>query len=420
VADAPVPYFDFAIALMIGAIVGIEREKTLKDKAGIGGIRTFVLFAEAGAVGGWLSLRVGSPWILAATVAAVAAAIVAGYVAQTRSDPAAQGLTTEIAAIVVCLLGAAAATGHREIAGALGISTSALLAFKGRIHGVVAKIGEDDLYAVLKLLLATFVVLPLLPDRTIDPWDTINPRTTWWLVILISGLSLLGYAAVRIVGPKHGFALTGLFGGLVSSTAVTLSFARRSKEEAGSPALAGPLAAGVLVAWAIMFVRVGVTVAVVHRPLLATLWAPMAAMAAAASIAAFVQMQRIRGPVAAADVPLRNPFSIASAARFALLFAAVLLVVKLLQTYAPGHGLLALAAIAGMTDVDAITLSMADLAAKGGDSSTAATAIVIAAVSNTLVKCGMTVGIGAPALRGRMLVSTAALLAAGVAALVLA
>jgi uncharacterized membrane protein (DUF4010 family) len=414
------PYLDFAIALFLGALVGIEREKVRHEqRGGIGGIRTFILFAVAGAMAGWLSLQLQSPWVLGAGLVAVSALVVVGHVSHVRAAPDSIGLTTEIAALVVFLLGAASTTGHREIAVALGIVTSAVLAFRVAIHGVVSKVGEEDLFAVLKLLLASFVILPLLPDRPIDPWNAINPYRMWWLVVLISGMSLLGYVAVRVLGTKRGFAVTGLFGGLVSSTAVTLSFARRSREEAETTHLAGPLASGVLLAWSVMFVRVLVAVAVVHRPLLDTLWVPMTAMGAVALVLALVFLRHAgHGPTP--DVPLRNPFSLTAAIQFALFFTAVLLVVQVAQEWAPAGGLYVIAALAGGSDVDAITLSMADYAKRGADASTTATvSIVIAAFSNTLVKTGMACTLGAPGLRKRVLVAALALVCAGSLALLL-
>ena len=415
------PFLDFAIALLIGALVGIEREKALKDRRGIGGIRTFVLFAEAGAVAGWLSVKTGSPWILAATVLAVAALVFAGYSAGVRAEPESPGLTTEVAALAVCLLGAAVTMGHRDVAVPLGVLTSAVLAFKGVIHGTIAKIDEDDLYAGLKLLIASFIVLPLLPDRTIDPWDAVNPYKAWWLVILISATSLLGYVAVRLLGTARGFALTGFFGGLVSSTAVTLTFAKRSREEPDGPSLGGSLAAGVLLAWAVMFVRVVVLVAVVHAPLLGPLWLPMLAMGVACVVFALVSARGGTVPATPSPkVPLKNPFSLIAATKFALLFTVVLLGVRIVQDVAPGEGIYAISALAGLTDVDAISLSMAEMAKRGGEGRTAAIAIVIAALANTFVKAGMTVALGAPSLRNRVLWGTGVLLAAGAAAVFVA
>jgi uncharacterized membrane protein (DUF4010 family) len=413
-----VPLVDFAIALFIGALVGIEREKKQEDEEdrGIGGLRTFILFAEAGAVAAWLSVRLATPAIFVGAGALITALVVAGYVSWARAHPRDLGLTTEAAAIVVYLLGGLTIHGDGGLAVALAIATSAILAFKEPLHGAVERIGRDDLYAGLKLLIATFIVLPVLPDRPLDPWGALNPYKMWWLVVLISGLSLVGYVATRWVGAGRGIPLTGLFGGLVSSTAVTLSFARRSREErtGSETTLDGLLAAGILIAWMVMFVRVVIEVAVVNASLLSRLAASMAAAAGLAAVAALVCYGRSAGSRdrRAGDVPLRNPFSLTAAIRFALLFAVVLLGVKLMETYAPGRGLYAVAALAGLTDVDAITLSMATSARTGAiDAGTAVNAIVIAALSNTLTKLGLVLALGAPALHRRLLPATTAIVA---------
>jgi len=417
---------DFAIALFIGALVGIEREKRKlsADPVAIGGIRTFTLIAQAGAISAWLSTRAGSAWIFVAGLLGVAALVTAGYLANARREPDSLGLTTETAAIAVFLLGGATLFGYPELAVGLAIATSALLAFKQPIHGLVERIGSDDLYAGLKLLIATFIALPLLPDRALDPWGALNPYKLWLLVILISSLSLVGYIAVRWLGHGRGTAVTAVAGGLVSSTAVTLAFARRSREDAGARAHAGALlAGGIVLAWMVMFARVVVEVAVVNRALLASLWLPIASMGVAAGLAALWLLRGGASPARApgAEVSLKNPFSLVSAIRFALLFAAVMLVVALVQHYFPGRGLYAVAALAGLTDVDAITLSMASCVGRGEcTSSSGVTSIIVAALSNTLLKTGMVLSLGAPALRRPMLAATAAIVAAGIGALLLA
>ena len=413
---------NFLIALLIGALVGIEREKhkVAEHPASFGGLRTFILFAEAGAIGAWLSQHLGTPWVFIATLLAVTAAVVTAYVLENRVKPDSLGLTTEIAALTVCLLGGAVMYGYAELAVALAILTSAVLAFKQPLHGLVQKLGTDDLYAALKLLIATFIVLPLLPAHPIDPWEAFNPYKLWLLVILISGLSLVGYVAVRWLGAARGTAVTGLSGGLVSSTAVSLSFARQSRTDK-DPLAGDTLAAGILIAWMVMFVRVVVTVAIVYPPLVARLLVPFAAMAAAAAGLAgvfyWLGTRRARPIEASGEVPVKNPFSLAAATRFGLVFALVLVVVKLTERYAPVEGLYVVAGVAGLTDVDAITLSMAEFASQNGDLATAAAAIAIAALSNTLVKCGMVVVLGSRPLRWRLTLATAAIVAVGLAAI---
>lgn len=417
----PIVARDFAIALLIGALIGVEREKRKAERGvqEVGGIRTFVLFAQVGALSGWLSRQLASPWPLALSVLGVTIMISASYAVQRRNATGDQdaGLTTEAAAVVTTLLGATALLGLPELAGALGIVTAALLAFKQPIHGLVGRLDVQDLYAGLKLLIASFIVLPLLPNRTLDPWNALNPYELWLLVVLISGLSLIGYVAVRWLGTERGSALTGLFGGLTSSTAVTLTFARRSREAGGAKQI-DALAAGILLAWAVMFARVLIEVAVVHAPLLPHVTAPLVAMLAIATVAAGVFYRRGRAtPEGSSDVLLRNPFSLTSAIKFAAVFMLVLLAVALVQTYAPGRGELLVAAIAGLSDVDAITLSMATFARDGGSATLAAQAITVAAFSNTLVKCGLVVGLADPAFRGRIVGVTTALVVGGSIAL---
>jgi hypothetical protein len=221
-----------AAALLIGALVGIEREKnkTESGDVGIGGVRTFILFALSGATAAWLSERLASPWVFVVALIGVAAMAVAGYLAQARVKPRSLGLTTEIASVFVYLLGGACVVGYVEVALALGVAASAILAYKQPLHDLVASLGTEDIEAGVKLLVATFIVLPLLPREAVDPWGAIEPHTVWLLVILIAGLSLVGYVATRALGPERGAAVTGLAGGLVSSTAVTLAFARQSRE----------------------------------------------------------------------------------------------------------------------------------------------------------------------------------------------
>ena len=409
---------DFATALLIGAMIGIEREKRSgadSDLATIGGLRTFILVAALGALAGWLAVQQQAFWFVGLALAIVALAVITGYVLGAKRQPDALGLTTEVAALVVCLLAALVMLGSRELSVALAVVTAAVLAYKAPLHGLVERIGWDDVFAGLRLLLATFVILPLLPDRALDPWAALNPRSLWMLVLLISSLGLVGYIATRWLGAQHGAAATGFAGGMVSSTAVTLAFARQSHVERG--AWVGPsLAAGILIAWSVMFARVLIEVLVVNASLLPRVLVPFAAMAAVAGVAAWLFFRR--GHAARADgsaveaVAVKNPFSLTEAAKFAAFFAVVLVLVKGVQIYFPGEGLYVVAALAGLTDVDAITLSMAEYA-KAGDAAVAVDAIVIAALTNTLVKVGMVVTLGTRELRRPVLLGGAGLLVAG-------
>jgi len=411
--------WNFATALLTGALIGIERErhKQRLDHPEIAGLRTFVLFALFGALSGWMSLVLDSAWILAAGLLAATAAVIAGYVLAVRLSPDALGLTTEIAAIATFLLGALAAHGQRELTVGLGVIVAAVLAYKQPLHGFVSKLDSEDVYAALRLLIATFIVLPLIPDEPLDPWGALNPQSLWLLVLLISGLSLVGYILTRLLGAHRGLPLTGLTGGLVSSTAVTLSFARQSHEPQYAEARAA-LASGVLLAWTVSFVRVLIEVLVVNRALLPQLLPPLVAMALVAAAFGGWYLRQAGNCIEAHDVQLRNPFSLTSAMKFAALFAVVLLVVAIVRTHAPESGLYYVAALAGTTDVDAITLSMAQYA-RTGSPQVAANAITIAALSNTVVKAGMVMALGTRELRTSILLPTIGILAAGVGAIIL-
>jgi len=411
--------WNFATALLIGALLGIERERHKRehDEQTIGGLRTFILFALIGALGGWLTLALDSPWILAAALLASLAPVLAGYVLSARTQPDALGLTTELAAVAACLLGAMTTLGYRGLAVGLGVAVAAVLAYKQPLHGMVQRLDREDVYAGLRLLIATFIVLPLLPDQPIDPWGALRPRSLWMLVLLISSLSLVGYVATRLLGANRGIPLTGLTGGLVSSTAVTLALARQSRDPAYAAA-APALASGILLAWAVMFARIVVEVAVVNASLLGELLPPFVAMAVvAAGVAAYLRGHG-SGDDRIAGVPLKNPFSLTAAMRFAAFFAAVLLVVRLVQVYASGHGVYLVAALAGTTDVDAITLSMAQYA-RSGNSGIAVQAITVAALTNTVVKTGMVLALGASHLRRQVAIAAALILATGAVALAL-
>lgn len=414
---------NFLIALLIGALVGIEREKKKGIEPGhaFGGIRTYTLLALVGAASAWLGQSLQVPWILAVTLAVVGAAVVASHVLQNRGQAeGAPGLTSEVAALAVCLLGAMVVVGDAALAVALGVVTSAVLAYKQPLHGLVSRIDGEDLLAGIKLMIASFIVLPLLPDGPVDPWGAINPYKLWLLVILISALSLVGYVAMRWLGTARGTVITGLAGGLVSSTATTLSFAR-SSQQAQDDAEVHALASGTLLSWLVMLARVMGLVAIVNLALLPRVALPLAAMAVVTALfsawhyrTGLAQRQRDSKPAPA----VRNPFSLASAMRFGALFAAVLLVVKIAQDHAPGW-VVGVAALAGSVDVDAITLSLATEAHTPDRQAQAAMALAAAVIANTVVKCGLVLVLGRGELRRHIALATALILVAGGGAIAL-
>jgi uncharacterized membrane protein (DUF4010 family) len=409
---------NFAIAILIGALVGIEREKRRETEETIGGIRTFILLAMLGSVGGFLAQHFDTVWPLLVVVALGTLTVVAGFLIEADERKGQIGLITELAAIVVTALAGLATFGQPALAVCLSIAVAALLAYKKPLHGLIDKIGWDDIFAGLRLLIASFIVLPLLPDQTIDPWDALNPRKLWLLVIMISGLSMIGYVATRWLGPGRGTAITGLTGGLVSSTAATLAFSRQSKESDNAQA-AQMLAIGTLIAWAVMFFRVMVISFAVYPALLRELAVPMTAMGLACLAGAGVLLWRRRADATRSkpgEIAVSTPFTLTQAAKFGLLFAVILLVVKIVGDLNLPGGLYVVAALAGLTDVDAISLSMAQHA-RGGATLVATIAIVIAALANTAVKAGMAASIGSPDYRRLILAATGLIAVVGGAAI---
>jgi uncharacterized membrane protein (DUF4010 family) len=406
---------NFMVALLIGALVGIDRERHKASDGRqqlLGGIRTHMLLALLGASAVKLALLLAMPWLFVAMLLVVGGALLAPRLAPRPEGDAAHSLSGELAALAVFVLGAMAVAGPVALAVALGVTISALLAYKQPLHGWVQRLDTQDLFAALKLLIASFIVLPLLPDRTLDPWQALNPYRLWLLVVLTSALSLSGYLAVRWLGSAHGSAITGLAGGLVSSTATTLAFARSSRTGADVHALA----AGILLSWLVMFVRVLAIVGVLNRPLLASAWpAPLVMGLCTALLAGWHYRlgRRAGGRAQGQPVQVSNPFSLSAAARFGALFAVVLLGVALAQRHTGAVGMYGVAALAGTVDVDAITLSMADPALATAAPAQAAQAIAVAVISNTLVKTLLVLLLGSVPLRRQLAWGGAVLLGAG-------
>ncbi len=370
--------------------MGIDRErKQIREGVKeIAGIRTFMLFSLAGGLFAFLAQLLAFPFLFLTGLLAATALILGGYLVHVRQAEGSVGLTTEIAALIAFLLGGIALYGAREIAVSMAIITSVILTYREPIHLLVGRIAEDDIYAALKLLIATFIILPVLPDKPIDPWGALNLYQIWLLVILISGLSFAGYVCARWRGPGQGILVTGIFGGMVSSTAVALNLAKRSSE-AKPLSKVELLTCGILLSWIIMFIRVGIEVAVVYPILLRQVGPVFLLLLATSAAMAWGLFKKGAGaivPASKSELTLSNPFSLLAASKFAIFFALVLFLVKFIQMGIAQNGVYLLAALAGATDVDAITLSMAEYARSGGDARVAARSIGIAVLSNTAVK----------------------------------
>jgi uncharacterized membrane protein (DUF4010 family) len=362
----------------IGLLIGLERERNPAAKAGV---RTFALIALAGT----LAASLGEGWLVAVGLAAVAGMLIAAY---ARGEPQADPGTTTVAAAVVCyLLGVMAGQGDTALAGALAIGVTALLYFKPEIEGFSAGLQRHEQVSVLQFLVVTFIVLPILPDRAYGPYAVLNPRHVWLMVVLIAGIGLASYVALRIAGERVGALLSGVLGGLVSSTATTVLYARRAGE---SQAMARMALVAVPVANLVPLARIALLAAVVAPGILGEL-APALGAALLAGLAVIAAtLRRTPAEVAPLLPEIRNPAQIGTALRFATLYAVVLLLSAWLSDLAGSRGLYAAALASGLVEIDAITLTALNLF---GDArvapATAATAIALAFLANTAFKLGV-------------------------------
>ncbi|MDR6287764.1 uncharacterized membrane protein (DUF4010 family) [Inquilinus ginsengisoli] len=412
--DETLPALRLGAALAVGLIIGLERGWTDRGRPEgrrAAGLRTFTIAGFGGGVAALLAPDLG-PGPLLLFLLGIGAYMLAAY---WRDRDGGLGLTTEVAMLVTVLLGAAAGAGHVLVGAGGSVVVALLLREKDRLHGWLDRFTPAETAAALQFLLIAVVVPPLLPDRTLDPWQAINPAKIWWLVVLVAGLSFAGYAAVRIAGARVGTLLTGLLGGLVSSTALTLVFARQAQ---AAPQAAPALAAGVMTAWAVMVLRIGVLVLVLHPPLFLALAAPLAGAAIVAA-GSGLWLWRAAAHRTSEAPPLGNPLELWSALKIVALIVAVLVLSKALEATLGVAGLYLLGAVSGLADVDAITLSAARLAQGGLDVAVCANVVLIAAGVNTLVKAGLAVVLGGRAMALRIVPVTVAMLAAGVAGLTL-
>jgi uncharacterized membrane protein (DUF4010 family) len=414
------------VAGLCGATIGIERQwsgHATGRSARFAGLRTFTLLGLVAGLSGWLWSR-GFESLAAVVLAGAAALVVAGYVAASRHGSAGDGHaadapdrvdgTTEAAAMVVLGAGAMAGAGQLALASALVSLTALLLVEKTRLHDWVARIDDAGLRASFRFAVMALVILPLLPAGPYGPLGGVRPRELWLLVLFFSGLSFAGYLARRTVGPRHGSTVTGLLGGLVSSTSVVFSFARASRKREVD---ATQLAHGAIAACTVMFVRVFAAGSVLNRdltgPLLALLGPPFL-------VGAAITARALVRPAAAADTreSIGNPLQLRSALQMALLFQVVLWLVVLIRERAGVAGLFATAAVVGLTDTDALTLSMSKSASAGLPVLTAARGVAVGILSNTLFKLALVAGLGEGRFRRVAGWGMAALAAGSVAALI--
>ncbi|MFN5960947.1 MAG: MgtC/SapB family protein [Verrucomicrobiota bacterium] len=398
------------VSLGLGLLLGLQRQRT---HATIGGIRTFPFIALMGTVCGRLAAFHGG-WVLAAGFLSLAALLVTANLLRMRAGEIDPGMTTEVAALLLFGTGALLAAGDMALAAVLGGLMVMLLHLKKPMHDFAAAVGDEDMRAIMLFVVISLIILPVLPNRFFGPYLAWNPFSIWLMVVLIVGISLGGYVAWKFLGERSGAVLGGILGGMVSSTATTVSFARRTAAEASL----APLGAFVITtASCVSMLRVIVEIAVTAPALLLPLAAPVAALLAVSIAAAFVLYQISRRQTVTLP-PQKNPAELKAAIVFGGLYALVLVAVAAAREQFGSAGLYTVAAISGLTDVDAITLTTSQLAHRGQlDTAAASRTIVIAIIANLTAKFLMVAIAGSAPLTKRMAPAFGITLLAGAAVL---
>jgi uncharacterized membrane protein (DUF4010 family) len=411
-------FLRFGTALAIGFSIGLQREFSHggEGKNIPAGERTFALLALSGALAAMASEQFAQPLIFFGLLLAVGLLVVAGYVFKAQNGHF--GMTTEVAILVTVLLGGLCYWNYIGLAVALGIATTVLLSLKLETDRLVQALTRQDISAALQFAIVSAVVLPVLPNQALlpPPFDVLNPFQIWLMVVFISGISFLGYVLIKLLGSEKGIGITGILGGLVSSTAVTLSLAKRSATQSR---IVRTFAVAIMIAWGMMFARIAFQVAVLNMRLLEVACFPLIV----SGLAGFVfsgylyYSKRSQGT---GHVQFSTPVDIFSALRFGLIYAVILVVTRSAQLYVGESGILLSSFLAGFSDSNAITLSLAELSRDSGLSlQTAKLGLVLASMTNTIFKGLIVYRSGSPALRRFVFPGLVLILVVGVGAALL-
>ncbi len=369
-----------ALALGLGLLVGLQRQWTTHSQAGI---RTFALITVLGALLALLTPTVGG-WLVVAGLVAVTLTVITGTVLYFVANEERPGLTTEVAALVMYAVGVALGCDQIALGLTVGGSVAVLLQWKQPLHSLVGRFSESDIRAIFQLVLIALVILPVLPDQSYGPYGVLNPFEIWLMVVLIVGISVGGYIAYKFLGARAGTLLGAVLGGLISSTAATVSYSRRSRHAPGTATMAAFV---IMIASTIVFGRVVFEIAVVAPEILSQVVPPLAVMMVTMGAIAAVLYWMRRGETA--QIPIdEDPSQLKAAIVFGLLYAAVLFAVAAVKEHFDDRGLYIVAALSGLTDMDAITLSTAQLIKRKDLSvDTGWRMILIGALSNLVFKC---------------------------------
>jgi uncharacterized membrane protein (DUF4010 family) len=399
------PFIQLGVALALGLLVGMQRERT---EHSVAGVRTFPLITMLGTVCAQLAPIAGG-WVIAAGLLALAAFFVSASFVRVKAGEIDPGITTEVAALLLFVVGALTVT-HLSAAVIVGGLVVLLLHLKAEMHGFVAAIGERELRAIMQFVLVSLIILPVLPNQSMGPYQVLNPFKIWMMVVLIVGISLAGYVALKLLGARAGTVVGGVLGGLVSSTATTVSFARTSRSGKETGLLCATV---IMIASAIVYVRVLALVAAASAPALRSLAPPLLALLAVMIVLAGAAFWFSRRQTLKAPEP-DNPAELKSALIFGVLYALVLLLVAAARERFGQTGIYTVALLAGLADMDAITLSTSQLVANGSlEPGTGWRAILAASLSNIVFKAGVVAFLGSRALLLHLGLLFAIALAAG-------
>jgi len=386
-------FYFLGVALAIGLLIGVERgwkERDAKEGERIAGIRTYGLIGLLGGGTALLTQSAGG-FVIGLAYVAIAGALTTVYVVNLSRGDEDVGITSLITGLVTFMLGALAGVGEVVVAAAFGVVTTLLLSHKPTLHRWVGALKGKELRAGIKLLLITVALLPVLPNQGYGPWEALNPYEIWWMVILVAVISFVGYVAIKVGGARRGIIFTGLFGGLASSTALTLHFSRMSRRDA---TMAPVLATGILLACGTMFPRVLLVVTLVNPDMFEPMVVPMLVMALLTYLPALWYWCLPVPHKANKRTKLKNPVELRAAFAFGALLALVMLLSVALQDWFGDVAVLVLAAASGIADVDPINLSLARMSLDDLALQVAATGGLIAAGVNSLAKAAMATAVG--------------------------
>lgn len=402
------------VALGIGFIIGMQREHAaLAEKVpGFAGIRTFIFVVLLGFMAGLIYFML-SPIVYFGILISVA--IVTGVSYWITSMKGDIGATTEFTALIGFLLGTMAFLGIIELSLMITVLVVVILSAKIKLHFIVGEITREELYDFLRFVVLALLIFPFLPDRTFGPYNVLNPREIGWVIVLTSGLGFVGYILMKFLGAKKGILLSGIFGGLVSSTAVTWVFAKKSKEH---EAYSHSCAIAILAASSIMIIRVLIWTFIFNKELFNELFLTIfLVFLAAIGITLFLFFTKGKTEITPTEMPKGKPLDLIGALVFGLIYIVILLVVSYANENLGDRGILISSAVAGLSDIDAITISVSKLAGLKLDLSIASIAVLIATISNTLVKMGIGVWAGSKTLRKDLFLGYGVIFIAAVMAL---